>query len=279
MVRRVIVLILFLLFGFSVAEGAVFDVSTPTEFQNALTEAQSNGENDVINVQADMTITATLTYQTDNGDGGHSLTINGNGHSLDGGGSVRIMNIDTDTGDNGGDAGGNITIRDLTFQNGNAGYGGGLWVSTTNADVVIDGCTFSGNSAGSGYGGGALVGTTSGSATLTNNTFSGNSGWDGGGAYVVTLSGNITLTNNTFFGNSAGYGGGAVVWLYFGRAKAYVYNNIFWQNTGQPGDDLYVQSDGDGNGTGSTCRALQQRLLRQCRLQHRTVRRPLHHGH
>jgi len=46
------------------------------------------------------------------------------------------------------------------------------------------------------------------------------------------------------------------VWLEFDQATAQVYNNIFWQNTaqagGSDGDDLYVESDGDGNGTGST---------------------------
>ncbi|RMG03520.1 MAG: hypothetical protein D6726_05460 [Nitrospirae bacterium] len=84
----------------SMVEAQVFNVSDQTGFQNALTTAQSNNEDDVINVQADMTITSTLTYQTDTGDNGHTLTINGNGHTLDGGNAVQIMYIETDTGHN-----------------------------------------------------------------------------------------------------------------------------------------------------------------------------------
>ncbi len=257
----------------SVAEAAVFDVSTPAEFQNALNTAQTNGEDDVINVMADMTVTSPLTYS---GEEGHTLTINGNGHSLDGGGSVQIMFIDT-TG-LADDTTSDITIRNLTFRNGNStSSGGGLYVETDAADITLEGNTFSGNSAT--LGGGAVVGTTSGTVSLTNNTFTGNSGTLGGGAAVGTWTGTVTLTNNTFSGNSANFGGGAAVGTWTGTvsltnntfsdnfagygggvlvgtgddlASAEIYNNIFWNNTAMTdGDDLYVDSDGDENGTGS----------------------------
>ncbi len=310
---RFLLLLLFYFFHFflpSLLGAQVFNVSTPAEFQDALTTAETNGEDDVINVQADMNITSTLTYE---GKEGHTLTINGNGHTLDGGGSVRIMRISTSIwlAD---DSNSDITVQNLTFRNGNvSGSGGGLYVWTDSADIAIKDCTFIGNSATS-DGGGVKVSTSSGTITLTNNTFSGNSAdIDGGGAEVVTLSGTAILTNNTFIGNSAGddgggadvgtssgtvtltnntfsgnsagddgggadvspdtgtailtnntfsgnsagnNGGGARVWPYFDQATANIYNNIIWSNTasagGNDGDDLYVWSDVDGNGTGCT---------------------------
>ncbi|HSG57999.1 MAG TPA: hypothetical protein VLA06_00575, partial [Woeseiaceae bacterium] len=73
------------------AQAATFNVSTPAEFQAALTAAQANGENDVINVAAgnyNVTLSGTLTYTavaTENA----SLTIDGTDSTfvtLDGGG-------------------------------------------------------------------------------------------------------------------------------------------------------------------------------------------------
>ncbi|WP_156469473.1 hypothetical protein [Candidatus Desulfofervidus auxilii] len=47
--------------------------------------------------------------------------------------------------------------------------------------------------------------------------------------------------------------GGACVGTYDDSATAQIYNNIIYDNTANAGGDaLYVESDGDGNGTGST---------------------------
>ena len=251
-----LIVLVFVAFVFlpALAGAAVFHVSNQSEFQAALNSAQGNNQNDVINVQADITITTTYLFYV--GESGHTLIINGNGHSLDGGNSVQIMNIDT-TG-YGPDTVSDITIRDLTFQNGsNSGaQGGGLYVVTKAADLTLEGCAFSGNSA-TLSGGGAYVFSDSGTATFTNNTFNRNStGYSGGGAFVSTNSGTVTLTNNTFNRNSADYGGGALLHTHFDMATANIYNNIIWDNTanavGNNGDDLYVDSDGDNNQTGST---------------------------
>ncbi len=127
---------------FSVAGAATFNVSTEGEFQTALTQAKGNGEDDVINVQNSMNITSTLAYT---GEQGHTLTINGNGHSLDGGNTVRIMKIDT-TGLS-DDTNSDITVRNLAFQNGKAesDNGGGLYVKTKAAKVTLENNAFSGN--------------------------------------------------------------------------------------------------------------------------------------
>ena len=214
----------------ALAGAQVFNVSNPAEFQNDLSTAQTNDQDDVINVLDDMTITATLTYY---GESGHTLTINGNGHSLDGGNSTQIMNIHIIIGSRS-----HITIQYLTFQNGNTETnGGGLYVHTSSADITLQGCTFSGNSAGR-WGGGAHVSTALGTATLTNNTFTRNSAhYLGGGVNVDTHSGTATLTNNTFSGNSANNGGGVNV--YADGGTAILINNTF---TGNSASDL----DGGG---------------------------------
>ena len=216
----------------ALAGAQVFYVSNPADFQTVLNKAEKNDQDDVINVLDNMTITAKLNY---NGETGHTLTINGNGHSLDGGGSVSIMNIYAYS------SGSHITIKDLTFQNGRGGNGGGLVVMAGSADVTLQGCTFSGNSANSG--GGAYVNTASGTATLTNNTFTGNSARWGGGADVHTLSGTVTLKNNTFAGNSADHsGGGTEVGTNSGTAT--LTNNTFTGNSAGWGGGAYIRTSG-----------------------------------
>jgi len=243
-------------FTTNVVFGKTFNVKTPQEFQSALTEAQSNGQDDVINVaEGTYNITSTLTYSTNNGDSGHKLTIQGAGADktvFDGGGSVQIMNINTDANNNGGDSGGDVTIKGMAFENGNGGFGGGVLVDSFEGTITITNNTFSGNSVGY-YGGGVIACSISGTVTITNNTFSGNSAGYGGGVLVDSFEGTITITNNTFSGNSVGYyGGGIYAWLYYDTAILNIYNNIFLNNTANDGDDLYVDSDGDGNHIGST---------------------------
>ena len=245
----------------NVVFGQTFNVTTPDEFQNALTEAQSNSEDDTINVAAGIyNITSALTYSTNDGDGGHTLTIQGAGTDktiLDGGKNVRIMDINTDTDGSGDDSGGDVTIEGMAFNNGKHNiYGGGLYVYGYGANITIKQCAFSGNSAGYYDGGGVYVSLQSGTTTIINNTFSGNSANYGGGVYVSSQSGTTTITNNTFSGNSANDGGGVGAYLWDDSAILNVYNNILFGNIanagGNDGDDLYVDSDRDGNSRGST---------------------------
>ncbi|MCS7263194.1 MAG: hypothetical protein NZ560_07280, partial [Aquificaceae bacterium] len=83
-------------------------VNSVGALQQALTQAQSNNQNDVICIQAGTyQVTQTLTYITT--DGGGKLTIKALGQVvLDGGNSVQIMKIDTDSDNNGGDAGADV---------------------------------------------------------------------------------------------------------------------------------------------------------------------------
>ncbi|AMM40423.1 conserved hypothetical protein, secreted [Candidatus Desulfofervidus auxilii] len=291
----------------NVTLGEIFNVTNLEEFQDALTTAESNGEDDIINVaEGTYNITSTLRYSTYDGDSGDKLTIQGAGADktvLDGGGSVQILYIDTGT------DGGDVTIKDMALENGNGGNGGGIYVHGSSINITIKECIFSGNSAedaGGGveadswsgtitiinnifsrnsakYGGGVSAHSDSG-ITIINNTFSENSAKDyGGGVSAHSWSGTVTITNNIFSRNSAKYGGGVDagsdsgttiinntfsgnsasrdgggIWtrLYYDSAILNIYNNIFFDNTanagGNDGDDLYVNSDGNGNSTGST---------------------------
>jgi hypothetical protein len=106
--------------------GAVFNVTNPTELQNALNRAKNNGQDDTINVAAGIyNITTTLTYDAsiDYPVENHALTIIGAGAGLtifDGGGSVQVLYICTSYTS---DTNAQISISGITFRNGkNSGY-------------------------------------------------------------------------------------------------------------------------------------------------------------
>ena len=210
----------------NVAFGKTFNVTSPEEFQSALTIAQSNGQDDTINVaEGTYIITSTLTYSTNNGDSGHKLTIQGAGADktvlVDGGGD-QILDINTDADKNGGDAGGDVTIKGMAFENGNADVaGGGVDVVGSSINITIKQCAFSGNSA----------------------------RYDGGGVYAwLSLDlATLNIYNNIFFDNIASAGRNDGDDLYIGisyeGATVNLYNNNFSGNanfdTGQS-EDLYI---------------------------------------
>ena len=82
------------------------------------------------------------------------------------------MNINNDVDNNGDDAGNDITIRGLVFQNGafpGEDGAGGLAVTTGAAETVIEGCTIRNNT-----GGGVYLLSNTGGLTLSNNVFNSN---------------------------------------------------------------------------------------------------------
>lgn len=220
--------------------GATFNVSNPSDFQTALTTAQGNNEDDVINVApGTYSITSTLTYQTTDGDNGHSLTIQGAGAGatvLDGDGTTQILIIDTDSDSNGGDSGGDVTVSGIGFKDGNAVLaGGGAIVTSYSGVLALSNNIFSGNTSGL-MGGGAAVSALFGSASLTNNSFSDNYSPQGGGAVVLSDSGTLSVTGNVFDGNSSLTGGGA--YIVIGSGSAVLANNIFSNNSAFDGGGL-----------------------------------------
>jgi len=228
-------------------------------FQQALNIAKSDGVDTVVCVQSGTyNVTSTLSYVTIDGDG--KLTVKAKDPSnkpvLDGGDSVRIMAIDNDSDNNGGDNGNDITIKNLIFQHGkSSSNGGGLYVHTKNSKIVLKYCRFSENycvdNGGGIYidgvaiiennifykntmemnynsGGGAYI---KGTSIIVNNIFieniAGNApGTNGGGG--IYANGTSTVINNVFYKNKANRGGG----LYLPIVNnLYLYNNIFWENS------------------------------------------------
>lgn len=132
------------------------------------------------------------------------LTLNGAGQGvtiLDGGGGDRVLSTSTMSGD--------ITISNLTLQNGYTYYGDGAGISHGNGTLNLVNTTIANNEAEGGYGGGIF--NASGLVTLTGSTVSNNeSDYNGGG--IFNDGGTVTLTGSTVSGNEGSYGGGGGIY-------------------------------------------------------------------
>jgi hypothetical protein len=235
--------------------------SGESDFQTALTTAQSNGEDDTIKV-CQGTYTGNFYYQSGETDG---LTLEG-GYTtgcfirevnpantvLDGDNNGKVLQIISS-----GNSLGDIQVDGFTIKNGYAttSQGAGLHVSLSTSgetsgragsilitNNIITGNTSTATSTGAGVSantysyGTALAGTVS----FINNIISGNTTalW-GGGAYIRSLAENfagetIMLLNNTISGNSAtdgdnGRGGG--IYIDMDENTINIFNNIIWGNT------------------------------------------------
>jgi len=232
-----------IIINISNAIGATFTVTNITEFQDALDIAHNNNEDDIIYVSPGIyTVSSTLSYQTDTGDNGHSLIIKAqdmNNKPVLDGNLTQIMNINTDTSNNGGDIGGDITICGIVFKNGSSSFGGGIYIHTNSASINVCKNVFGNNSASNG--GGIYVKTESGNVTVTDNIFSENSGSiSGGGICVQVNSSTVNFENNTFNGNGDFLGGG--IYMEARTGKITLINNTFSNNSGGVGAGACIGS-------------------------------------
>jgi hypothetical protein len=239
MAKRVLVIIFCVILIFFVSSGvlrgAVFNVSTASELQNALTAAQSNGEDDIIRV-AQGTYIGIFPYQSD--EQGKSITllggytagfasrvINPSNTILDADGAGPVLMISNYA--NGGD----IFIEGFTVKGGKSSYtGGGIYVESVSSPpntsgsgkITLANNIITENFAGDGYGGGAYVRSYSASGPagdvqisacniLKNNC----PNVSGGGICAISgssslyPSGDVIFSGNFISGN-AGRGGGGV---------------------------------------------------------------------
>ena len=149
------------------------------------------------NVTSGSTITFENDYKYDEGfstDGiiiVNDLTIDGNGHTIDGQQKSRIFNVQSN----------NVIIKNLTIKNANYTLFGGAFYFN-NGGTVIN-CIFVDNSA---YSGGAVYFDRNGE--VINCNFTDNAAHSGHGGAINIYWGNVENCN--FTDNSAGYGGGAV---------------------------------------------------------------------
>ena len=223
---------------------AVFNIPSGDEaaLRMALMTAETNSENDIINLAAGTYDTATMTFMYSAGMGENfDLTLDGAGAGvtiLDGSTSDQVLRIVT-TGVMPNDSGVDIFIRDLTIRDGmgvfaSDGNGGGFRFSATSADLTVQNCVFTNNTT-NGFGGG-LFSSTAGDVNLTNSTFTNNSNSasDGGGAFISN-SGLVNITNSTFTDNSATSDGGGVGVLNL-VGNLTLTNNAFTDNTAVNGD-------------------------------------------
>lgn len=210
----------------SVAGAATFTVTTPAEFQSALTTAQANGESDSISVAAGTyNLTGTLTY-TAVASENFSLAIDGNDSTavtLNGGAQLPILRIDTTAVTD--DGGVFVEVRNMTFRNGAAlgtpADGGALSIVMDDANqsfvfatiVIVSGSEFYNNSA-DGNGGAVYIRSPAVEGIyLDDLTFDGNSaGGSGGAAYVKGrwVGTPLAFNNIDFFNNTAEGSGGAL---------------------------------------------------------------------
>jgi hypothetical protein len=252
--------VMFLMLIFSdVSKGAEFTVSDMQSFQAALTEAASNGQDDVITVGAGTyALSSTLTYIIFPADSaeGNSLTIEGAGPDetiLDGYNSVQILRIDSQEATD--DSVAHFIVRNMTLQNGNhAGQAAGLSIWTNAADMTVENCIFKNNvSTGSSFGdgGGARLRSQSGGEiTVKNCEFDGNSAYYGGGVWAISYFGTsekrLQFLNNRFTNNSAWHSyGGLYVYEYKGTVK--ISGNLFTGNSANnSGGVADTDTDSDG---------------------------------
>ena len=154
-----------------------------------------------------------------------SITLDGNGHTLDGKNSARILFVKETTN--------NVVIKNVKFVNGNAGTGVAGAILWYGNGGTVDSCTFDNNVATNlggaiywKYNDGTItnckftnnVASSSGGAirlegnnyVVKDSTFDKNTATDKLGGAVCILGNNSKITNNVFTNNVAGRDGGAV---------------------------------------------------------------------
>jgi hypothetical protein len=154
---------------------------------------------------------------------GDTLTLQGNGATinrssgnnfrffdLSSGGNLTVSNVTFNNGNPESDGGAiftsdaSLTITNSTFTNNVGGDGGAIAVEGGLGTVIITGSTFSANTASTD--GGALHDDTT--MTVINSTFTGNTATDGGAFSDFDATGPATLINDTFSGNTTTGGAG-----------------------------------------------------------------------
>lgn len=175
------------------ARAATFTVVTPTELSIAITAANSIPGANTINFNASITLSSALPAITS----GSTLTINGNGFTLDGASSFQILSVNS---------GATLNLQFLTLKDGSVTGSGGAILN--DGTLTVANSTLSDNHAtgrivmfafaGDGDGGAIF---NNGTLTVTDSTLSANQalGANGFGGAIYN-NGTLTVTNSTFFG-------------------------------------------------------------------------------
>jgi hypothetical protein len=256
---------LFLVSSMAMARAETFCVSTVQELHDALKNAQNNGQDDVIQIvqgtyNGNFVYTSTESYYVIIEGGYVSGCVSRAGDSqntvLDGGASGSVMVISAEN------TAASFTVDGISLRNGDSG---GLYILSSEGNVILGNCILENNSGPSGAG---LFVTTIGTVLLINNLIQGNSSTLNGGGGMINsgnaiLSGNtivnndakggsgifidcssgVEMTNNIIRYNGLGYrgtGGGATVYVRAGDAT--ISNNLIDGNSGYEGGGMEVRA-------------------------------------
>ncbi len=197
-VFKAIVLSGSMLFSFGL-HAATFSPTTAVQLQADLTTAQTNGEDDTINLSGTYNVSDVGTGFSFASGESNALTITGADSSstiLNGNGSDRVLTLSSS---------GNVSVSGITIQNGLMASSSGGGLLATAVDISIQNCAFTSNAVGGSGGGGGASLTSSGSVIFSNNTMSGNSttGTGAAGALAVMVNNSFTGEGNTFSNNTS----------------------------------------------------------------------------
>jgi hypothetical protein len=164
------------------ARAATFTVVNPTQLSTAITAANSIPGGNTINFNASITLSSALPAITS----GSTLTINGNGFTLDGASSFQILSVIS---------GATLNLQFLTLKDGSVTGSGGAILN--DGTLTVTNSTLSANQAtgalGLGFGGAIR---NDGTLTVTNSTFSGNqanAGVGAAGGAIYNTGGTVSL--------------------------------------------------------------------------------------
>ena len=188
----------------------------------ANTDAPSGGcragnGHDTIVLDADIELSAPLPVITS------EITIEGRGHTIDGGRAYRIFDIDR----------GRLTVNDLTLSNGRRSEVGGAIRLQNGGQAIINSSRFINNYSPEG---GAIGMMFANWAAINNSSFLGNRATSRGGAISMNGGGTVNIRSSSFVKNRAGKGG--AIGTFSGSVSAS--NSSFISNRGGKGGALYA---------------------------------------
>jgi CSLREA domain-containing protein len=227
------------------ADGCTTDPDGCT-LRDAITDANSNAEDDVITFQSGLSGTITLTEGQLSVYGDQALAINGPGAPslvVSGDDSSRVFAV------YGFPTGPRLTISGLTLTHGDVSFASGGAVSVEKySDVTLNRAVVSNSSAD--FGGGGVW--SQGSTTITNSTVSGNTADNSGGGILQDSKypggGSLEVVNSTVSGNTAGSeGGGVYIAREFSSPRSQLKNStIASNNAGTSGGGVYFRRNSGG---------------------------------
>ena len=231
--RFIFVALIFLLPFTSSAQNTPHTVNSYNALQNAITAANVALDADTINITADFTIAFDINTIFS------EITINGNGHTING--------ADTHSAITTSGSHVNLTINNLTLaeNEGAAGFHGGA-INHQGGSLTLDNVTIrdSATSHATADGGGLICAGSNTSLTIRNSRIHDNSGPKGGGIYLGAGCTNAQITNSSIYDNES-TGNGAGIHVDGGASVTISNSSIYGNTSGHRGGGIYM----DGGGT------------------------------